>query len=169
MYAFNACQSRDDSIWEHAKALSGSSEPEKAKWFTYRLGFNSSDDYQLMSLMGISKGLSPYPQELIVIRVVVDKNVYYILDSHEKVGTDSGMSGVVIIVGDEKQFLDSENDEGFLAIIVSINNYPSDSLLKEFIGAFEGRLSTFKHTTAINDNNNWILTGINKINDALYN
>ena len=113
--------------------------------------------------------MSPYPQELIVIRVVVDKNVYYILDSHEKVGTDSGMSGVVIIVGDEKQFLDSENDEGLLAIIVSINNYPSDSLLKEFIGAFEGRLSTFKHTTAINDNNNWILTGINKINDALYN
>lgn len=161
--------SRIQKLWGHAKALSGSNEPEKAKWFTYRLGFNSSDDYQLMSLMSISKGLSPYPQELIVIRVVVDKNVYYILDSHEKVGTDSGMSGVIIIVADEKQFLDAENDEGLLAIIVSINNYPSGSLPKEFIDAFEGRLSTFKHTTAINDDNNWILTGVNKINDALHN
>lgn len=159
--------SRLKKLWEHAKAISDCHQNKKAEWFTYRLGFNSTDDFKLMSLKYINKSSASYPEALIVIRVVVNRKLYYVLDSSEKDGTDTGMSGIVIIVDDEKYFLNVENSEGLLSIIVSISNFPSGSLSKEFIGAFNGRLATFMHKTAEKDDNNWVAVAIDKINKAL--
>ena len=92
---------------------------------------------------------------------------YYVLDSDEKTGTDTGMSGVVIIVDDEKHFLEADNNEGLLSIIISISSFPSGSLSKEFIRAFNGRLATFMHKTADKDDNNWISVAINKIGKVI--
>ena len=167
--AENSRDSRLQKLWEHAKALSGYRQNEKAEWFTYRLGFNSSDDFKLMSLRYMNKSSASYPKELIVIRLVVDGKLYYVLDSDEKTGTDTGMSGVVIIVDDEKRFLEADNNEGLLSIIISISSFPSGSLSKGFIRAFNGRLATFMHKTADKDDNNWISVAINKISKATYN
>ena len=150
-------------LWKHAKAISDHHQNEKAEWFTYRFGFNSTDDFKLMSLKHINKSSASYPEALIVIRVVVDRRLYYVIDSNEKDGTNTGMSGVVIIVDDEKYFLNEENSEGLLSIIISISNFPSGSLSKEFIRAFDGRLATFMHKTADKDDNNWIAVAVDKI------
>lgn len=158
---------RLQKLWKHAKAISDYHQNKKAEWFTYRLGFNSTDDFKLMSLKHINKSSASYPEALIVIRVVVNRKLYYVLDSDEKDGTDTGMSGVVIIVDDEKYFLNAENSEGLLSIIISISNFPSGSLSKEFIRAFDGRLATFMHKTADKDDNNWVAVAIDKIDKAL--
>ena len=87
----------------------------------------------------------------------------------KKTGTDTGMSGVVVIVDDEKRFLEADNNEGLLSIIISISSFPSGSLSKGFIRAFNGRLATFMYKTADKDDNNWISVAINKISKATYN
>ena len=162
--------SRLDTLWAHAKALQRyhTNKNITVEWFTYRLGFHDDDTLKCMSLEAISKSSSSYPKEVLVIRLIIDGKPYYIIDSYERENdsTDkaSGMSGIIVKVEDEEEFLHAdESVKSLLSIITTISN--SGSLSKVYIKSFDGQLATFVHKTAINNDNNWVLNGLGKIED----
>ncbi|MBE0443135.1 hypothetical protein EI164_13920 [Psychrobacter sp. FME13] len=166
-------RARLDKLWTHAKELREKVNGRvRAEWFTFGTGFNNEDDFTTMALSHKLLNPTKYPYEVLVIRVLIDNEIYYIIDSDARPDKEKkGMSGIVIKVTDEAYFLRPENENGLLSILIIVAQMEG-SLSESYVDSFNGNMALFKHSKKRKNGLveegkkiNWILNGINNINE----
>lgn len=162
-------------LWNYAKGLNNKINGEvKAEWFTFSTGFNQDDNFIVMKLT--HKLLCPksYPYEILVLRITIDNDFYYIIDSDIRPNTNTGMPGVVIKVNDEKSFLynyNVKNHRSLINILITLA-HNEGSLTEDYIDSFNGDMAIFRHSSphkkSIDDSKiNWVLNGLKKLNTSI--
>lgn len=153
--------SRFHRVWEDAKSYANSKDGI-AQWFTYERGFNSDDDFYVLSLKKFhSVGYDlDLPKNVLVIRLVIAEQTYFILEFGEDLlgNTLKGYKGIAYKQKTNEKFLE-DFDNGLIDLlsqIVTLNG----SINSDFIDYYKGNIATFKHMD--NKNSNCVRNGIEK-------
>lgn len=164
---------RLDQLWIHAKELHEKVDGRvRVEWYTFGTGFNDDDEFTTMALSHQLLNPTRYPYEVLVIRVSIDNDIYYVIDSDAKPGTeDKGMSGIVVKVTNETYFLQPDSENGLVSILIVIAQMEG-SLSNGYVDSFNGSMSLFKHSKRRKNGLvrngrkiNWIWNGINNISE----
>lgn len=156
---------RLQKLWDHAQNLK---ENKKAMvhWFTFNKGFNDNLNFKTMSMSNCHlDDTTFYPNEVLIIRVIMNKNVYIVIDfaPEKNMSTEKEMSkqGVVIKLQENiESFLDIHNDTGLSSILIHIA-LMNGNISFDYIDSFKGKMVGFRHRDG--KNNNWILNAIERI------
>lgn len=156
---------RLQKLWEHAQNLKANKQAN-VHWFTFNNGFNDSLNFKTMSMSSCHlDDTTSYPNEVLIIRVIMNGNVYIVIDfaPEKNISTDKEMSkqGVVIKLQESiDSFLNVQNDTGLSSILIHIA-IMNGNISFDYIDSFKGKMVGFRHRDG--KNNNWILNAIERI------
>ncbi|WP_042892580.1 hypothetical protein [Acinetobacter junii] len=166
--ATGATYSNDErlqKLWDHAQNLKANKNA-KVHWFTFTNGFNDNLNFKTMSMSSCHlDDTTSYPNEVLIIRVIMNENVYIVIDfaPEKNISTDKEMSkqGVVIKLQENiESFLNVQNDTGLSSILIHIA-IMNGNISFDYIDSFKGKMVGFRHRDG--KNNNWILNAIERI------
>ena len=166
--ATGATYSNDErlqKLWDHAQNLKANKNA-KVHWFTFTNGFNDNLNFKTMSMSSCHlDDTTSYPNEVLIIRVIMNENVYIVIDfaPEKNISTDKEMSkqGVVIKLHENiESFLNVQNDTGLSSILIHIA-IMNGNISFDYIDSFKGKMVGFRHRDG--KNNNWILNAIERI------
>lgn len=166
--ATGATYSNDErlqKLWDHAQNLKANKNA-KVHWFTFSNGFNDNLNFKTMSMSSCHlDDTTSYPNEVLIIRVIMNENVYIVIDfaPEKNISTDKEMSkqGVVIKLQENiESFLNVQNDTGLSSILIHIA-IMNGNISFDYIDSFKGKMVGFRHRDG--KNNNWILNAIERI------
>lgn len=166
--ATGATYSNDErlqKLWDHAQNLKANKNA-KVHWFTFTNGFNDNLNFKTMSMSSCHlDDTTSYPNEVLIIRVIMNENVYIVIDfaPEKNISTDKEMSkqGVVIKLQENiESFLNVQNDTGLSSILIQIA-IMNGNISFDYIDSFKGKMVGFRHRDG--KNNNWILNAIERI------
>ena len=166
--ATGATYSNDErlqKLWDHAQNLKANKNA-KVHWFTFTNGFNDNLNFKTMSMSSCHlDDTTSYPNEVLIIRVIIDENVYIVIDfaPEKNVSTDKEMSkqGIVIKLQENiESFLNVQNDNGLSSILIHVA-IMNGNISFDYIDSFKGKMVGFRHRDG--KNNNWILNAIERI------
>ena len=156
---------RLQKLWDHAQNLKANKQAN-VHWFTFNNGFNDSLNFKTMSMSSCHlDDTTSYPNEVLIIRVIMNGNVYIVIDfaPEKNISTDKEMSkqGVVIKLQESiDSFLNVQNDTGLSSILIHIA-IMNGNISFDYIDSFKGKMVGFRHRDG--KNNNWILNAIERI------
>ncbi|MDY2946599.1 MAG: hypothetical protein SOS93_01940 [Mannheimia varigena] len=155
--------SRLDTVWEHATRLRAEMGAS-VFWWTPKLGFREEHKFKLISLIDVcNSAKKSYPESTLILRIDVRGRTFFTF-SFPKRNNDTSFSSIVYEPANILEFLSFDVEDGvfnFLKLLIEVISLQSIS--SDYVDYKNGRMATFKHRVARNNDNNWVWNGIKKL------
>lgn len=147
-------------LWRMAKCFASLNHGQ-AHWFTPNLGFRVDDDLVFLSLEHDTA--FAYPEIALVIRIILGKEIFYIVDFSQK-SDDISMSGIVYKESDDEDFISNDDIQSsklseILSEVIVKEQLPTEYISQQ--NTAKMKITTFKHPQA--ESSNWVYNGISKL------
>ncbi|HDR1061153.1 TPA: hypothetical protein QB314_001971 [Pasteurella multocida] len=155
--------SRLDTVWEHATRLR-TEMGARVSWWTPKLGFREEHKFNLISLKDICDSTHrSYPESTLILRIDVQGRTFFTFSFPER-NNDTNFSSIVYEPASILEFLSLNVGDGvfnFLKLLIEVTSLQGIS--SDYVDSKNGRMATFKHREARNNDNNWVKNGIVKL------